>query len=325
MAVKKPLGYYGGRLKLFQAGDFMPVSAGGTGGNSQATAQVALGLELGVNVQAYSTELAGIAVLAGTGFAARTGAGTYSRRAIAGAAGRVSVTNGDGVSGAPVVDLDTVTPGSSGTTFSKVAFDTYGRIGNIAPVVANDISFLVDTVYGRKDGATFTGPLSVSSNAANPLEVVPLQQLTSAIGGITSGATGGGGDRVFIENDTYITTSYRLGSGDMKVVGISLTDPAVFTMPNTFVENQPIQLDTTGVLPSPLDKTEQYFVLSAGLSGSTFQISLVKNGAPISTSGSSQSGIHKAGKIKNALTTGPITAAASAVVSGPRGSRWIGQ
>lgn len=125
MGSKTPIGLYAGELESFAVGDFVPITSGGTGAIDAVGARTALGLAVGTNVQAYSAELAGLAALASNGIVARTASGAYSARTLAGSAGRVSVTNGDGVSAAPVVDL--VTSGISAGTYTCLTIDTYGR------------------------------------------------------------------------------------------------------------------------------------------------------------------------------------------------------
>lgn len=85
----------------------LPVTGGGTGSATASAARTALGLAIGSDVQAFSTELSGVAALASTGMAARTAAGTYAARTIAGTANEITLTNGDGVSGAPTVSIPT--------------------------------------------------------------------------------------------------------------------------------------------------------------------------------------------------------------------------
>lgn len=74
-----------------------------------------------------ANDLAALEGLAGNGFAVRTAADTWTQRSIATAnSGRITVSNGDGVSGNPTLDLASgiVTPG----TYNSVTVDTYGRV-----------------------------------------------------------------------------------------------------------------------------------------------------------------------------------------------------
>jgi hypothetical protein len=83
---------------------------------------------IGSTIQAYDADLAAIAALATTGFIARTGSGTVSTRTITGTAARIAVTDGNGVSGNPTLDLiaTAVTPASY--TSADITVDAYGRI-----------------------------------------------------------------------------------------------------------------------------------------------------------------------------------------------------
>ncbi|MDR3468686.1 MAG: hypothetical protein P4M07_22375 [Xanthobacteraceae bacterium] len=67
------------------------------------------------------------------------------------------------------------------------------------------------------------------------------------------------------------------------LVTISEASPAVVTMTNNFVAGQPIQFQSTGFLPYPLVAGTTYYVLSTGLSGSSFEISTTPGGTAIST------------------------------------------
>lgn len=76
---------------------------------------------------ALANDLAAIEALNGTGFYVRTAADTWAARSLAGSAGRITVTNGDGVAGAPTFDLTSGIIGSPGT-YGSVTVDTYGRV-----------------------------------------------------------------------------------------------------------------------------------------------------------------------------------------------------
>lgn len=178
-----------------------------------------------------SSELQGLSGLAANGLITRTAAGTYTSRSVAGTSGRITVSNGDGVSGNPTLDLATVSVGSTGTAFQKFAYDSYGRIANATAVVAGDITTLVDATYVKKAGDTMAGSLTFSSgtvtglptptndsDAANKLyvdtavtglswkqsvRVASTANVTIATpGAAIDGVTLANGDRVLLKNQT---------------------------------------------------------------------------------------------------------------------------
>jgi hypothetical protein len=107
------------------------------------------------------TELQGLSGLSSTGLIARTGSGTFANRTLSTAnSANITVSNGNGVSGNPTIDLATLSPGSSGTTFQKFALDSYGRVANVANVIAADITALVDATYVNVTGDSMTGDLT---------------------------------------------------------------------------------------------------------------------------------------------------------------------
>jgi hypothetical protein len=114
-------------------------------------------------VQAWDADLDALAALGTTGFIVRDGAGTAVTRSLTESAGRITITNQDGISGAPTFDLATVTDAGTGT-FVKITRDTYGRVEGTTPVVAADITALVDSTYVNVIGDTMTGDLNMGTN-----------------------------------------------------------------------------------------------------------------------------------------------------------------
>jgi len=123
-----------------------PITLGSTGltftqfsGAGQITAGAGLtktgstldvGAGTGIQVNADTVQLAGQALalhnLATSGLIARTGDATVSARTITGTSGRLSVTNGDGISGNPTLDIDTSYAGQSTiTTVGTIATGTW--------------------------------------------------------------------------------------------------------------------------------------------------------------------------------------------------------
>lgn len=142
--------------------------------------------------------------------------------------------------------------------------------------------------------------------------------------GATGGGTGSSADFAFNENDIFIENSYTIGSNAfVPGYSISIASPAVLGLTaHGLIAGNPVRLTTTGALPTGLAINTIYYVLAAGLTTSAFEIALTAGGTAISTSGT-QSGIQSVGKIKNASTAGPITVAASAVITVLTGTRLV--
>lgn len=138
----------------------------GNDGSNNATSIISIG---------GGTELSAISVLSTTGILARTGTGAYSTRTITGTSGRVTVTNGDGVSDAPSIDL--ASSGITAGTYIKVTYDIYGRATSFSSLLAADVTTAL----------TFTPENASSKGVANGYAgldatgKVPTAQLPSSV------------------------------------------------------------------------------------------------------------------------------------------------
>lgn len=75
------------------------------------------------------------------------------------------------------------------------------------------------------------------------------------------------------------------------VVTISIATPAVITLNgHGFIAGEPVTFQTTGTLPTGLTLGTTYYVISAGLTANTFEVSETLGGAAVNTSGT-QSGV----------------------------------
>ena len=117
---------------------------------------------------ALADDLAALEGLTGAGYAVRTGTSTWTNRTITGQAGRVVVTNGDGVLSNTDLDLATVTDGATGT-FLKFTRDAYGRVSGTTAVVLSDITGLADSTYVNVTGDTMSGSLTFSAGTVTGL------------------------------------------------------------------------------------------------------------------------------------------------------------
>jgi len=79
-----------------------------------------------VPFQGSNSNLLSLANLSGTGLVVQTAPGTFSEISIAGTAGNIVVTNGDGVAGNPTVNL--ATAGTAGSGYVSVTTDAFGRV-----------------------------------------------------------------------------------------------------------------------------------------------------------------------------------------------------
>lgn len=160
-------------------------------------------------VQPYDAGLAALAT-GGTGVVSMDGDNVYFRT-LTGTAGRIEITNGQGVVGNPTFDLATVSDSNTGT-FEKITVDSYGRVTGTTPVVAGDITALVDGTYVNVSGDTMTGNLTMSSGTQvqNPTAPAGANDLTN---------------KAYVDGLVASGTVWRDPVRDPDLVGVVSTEP----------------------------------------------------------------------------------------------------
>lgn len=211
MADQLPVKLLNGELEVFQTGDTLPVSAGGTGATTPTDARSNLGLSIGTNVQAYDADLTALAALASTGMLARTAADTYALRTLTGTSGRLTVTNGNGVSGNPTFDLATVSDAGGGSLL-KFTRDTYGRVTGTSAVTTGDLTTLLNSTYLQLSGGSLTNFLTLHADPTSALHAATKQYVDNIAAGIK-----------YKESVRVATTANITLSGTQTIDGVALS------------------------------------------------------------------------------------------------------
>lgn len=110
-------------------------------------------------------ELAALSSLSTTGFLARPADDQIVSRSVEGTNGRIAVTDGDGISGNPKIDLAQVSNPATAGAFLKITTDIFGRVVNTLPVQATDITALVDSAYVNATGDSISGTLTMTNGS----------------------------------------------------------------------------------------------------------------------------------------------------------------
>lgn len=118
------------------------------------------------------SELGALAGFSGIGFLAHGAAGIWTVKTLTGTPSNITVSNGNGSTGIPTINLAAVTDSGTGS-FKKFITDGFGRVTGTTPVVVGDITTLVDATYVNVSGDTMTGVFNaggfVISGVATPV------------------------------------------------------------------------------------------------------------------------------------------------------------
>lgn len=122
---------------------------------SEAAFKATTNLEIGIDVQAWDADLDSLSAFSGTGFPARTAVNTWAQRTITGTADRITITNGNGVSGNPVFDIASTYVGQTSiTTLGTVTTGTWN-------------ADVIQAIYGGTGQSTVTTGDILYGSASN--------------------------------------------------------------------------------------------------------------------------------------------------------------
>lgn len=120
--------------------------------------------------------------LSANGMVARSASGTFTARTITGTSGRLTVSDGDGVSGNPTLDL--ATSGVSASTYTKVTVDVYGRVTSATTISSSDVTTALTYTPVNKAGDTMTGLLTLSADPSSALHAATKQYVDAVAVGL---------------------------------------------------------------------------------------------------------------------------------------------
>jgi hypothetical protein len=177
----------------------------------------------------------------------------------------------------------------AGDTLHVIGSAKNSRNFTIGSVTAGTITLIMsDILVSETAGPTITLHTGEPTWAASRFLTTGTRSFLD--NGIEYTYTGG-------ENSDTLTGVQAVVGTSLGTATITIANPAVVTrVAHGLVAGDQIVFSTTGALPTGLTAGTRYFVLAAGLTADTFELSATSGGSAIVTTGS-QSGVHTLSKI----------------------------
>lgn len=198
---------------------------------TMALTRAGLGLAIGTDVQAFDADLAALAGNASNGIWARTGAGTGSARTLTGTSRKVSITNGDGVSGNPTITLPSIMEGIETVVAANGAAGS-AHTGTITETTVLTVAIPANSL-GPNGYLRFEFIESHTNNANN--KIIRAKFGGSTLGAVTRTTSAGGREQFIIQNRNA-TNSQRggingsFGAGNLNSAAIDTTTAQNLTL-----------------------------------------------------------------------------------------------
>ncbi len=188
------------------------------------------------------------------------------------------------------IDLSTSVTGTLPSSSGGIGISTF-TIGDLLYAnTGTSLAKLLATATGKvlTSAGTGTAPAYAQVNLTSMVTGI----LPVANGGTAGSTAAAGVAGLGLRQQLTATTNFYCRTAPVALTSISNASPAVFTLVSHGLSiNDPVVLTTTGALPNGLTAGTIYYVISAGFTSSTFEVSATQGGAAINTT-SAGSGTH---------------------------------
>jgi len=205
----------------------------------------------------------------GAGMITRSATGEFTPRTITGTAGRIGVTNGDGASGNPTLDL--ATSGISAGTYTKLVVDVYGRsTASGGALLAADIPTLTAAKISDFDTQVRTSRLDqmaapTASVSLNSQRITGLAEPVNSTDAATKNYVDSTAQGLDVKQSVRMaTTANIVGTYSSGALTLTVTATGVFAVDgvNTVLNDRILVKDQTTATQNGI-----YVVTTAGATG----------------------------------------------------------